>query len=170
MRASGVDRPEDLIVAAARYAEEEGARCADALLNDRLAICALQALQARGLSCPGDVSVTGFNDAPFLDLIPPGLTTVRVLQFDLGRTAAEVLGRMMESPETEIPSTTILPVNIIERSSVGPARRPGRATASGTRPGQARPVGASPLGSPRLRERITGRREMAGTCPPNAWA
>jgi len=122
MRASGVDRPEDLIVAAARYAEEEGARCADALLNDRLAICALQALQARGLSCTGDVSVTGFNDAPFLDLIPPGLTTVRVLQFDLGRTAAEVLGRMMESPETEIPSTTILPVNIIERSSVGPAR------------------------------------------------
>ncbi len=134
MRAQGHGAPETLVATASRYTEQEGARCADLLLdgndrmtaiacaNDRLAIGALQALRGRGLSCPGDVSLTGFNDVPFLDLIPPGLTTVRILQFDIGRTAAEILVRMMTSPETRVPTTTVLPVNIVERGSIGPAR------------------------------------------------
>lgn len=135
MREQGHDDPASLVATAFRYTEDEGTRCADELLdrvdsltailcaNDRLAIGALQALTARGLSCPDDISLTGFNDIPFLDLIPPGLTTVQILQFDIGRTAAEILVKMMTSPDKRVPSVTILPVSIVERGSIGPAKR-----------------------------------------------
>ncbi len=136
MRTLGHDAPARLVVTASYYTEAEGARCADLLLdrdegvtailcaNDRLALGALEALRARGLSCPGDISVTGFNDIPFLDLIPPGLTTVQILQYDIGRTAAEILVKLMTMPERRVPSTTILPVSIVERGSIGPVKQP----------------------------------------------
>lgn len=145
MHAIGEATPLRLIVDSRAYNEAEGERCADELLdrhpeltallcaNDRLAIGALDALTARGLSCPGDVSVTGFNDIPFLNLIPPGLTTVQILQFEIGRTAAEILLKMMTGPDRPMPTTTILPVSLIERGSVAAprTRTVGRKTASG---------------------------------------
>ncbi len=132
MRRRGISNPAELISTATYFVEEEGARCADDLLdrnggitallcaNDRLAIGALGALSRRGLACPEDISITGFNNVPFLDLIPPGLTTVQILQFDVGRTAAEILLKMMGAPDTGVPATTILPVSIDERGSVAP--------------------------------------------------
>ncbi|MGI1663365.1 LacI family DNA-binding transcriptional regulator [Palleronia sp. KMU-117] len=129
-RELGLDLPREATVLAARFDEEEGRRCTDHLLrqnwkftailcaNDRLALGALDMLNKRGIACPGDVSVTGFNDLPFLDLVPPGLTTIRVQQFDVGRLAAELLMKMMNDPKAPIPTTTILPVKLIERGSV----------------------------------------------------
>ena len=134
MRDLGETAPARLIADSRAYNEAEGERCADELLercpavtallcaNDRLAIGALDALRARGLDCPGDISVTGFNDIPFLDLIPPGLTTVQILQFEIGRTAAEILLKMMKGPDRPMPTTTILPVSIVERGSVARPR------------------------------------------------
>lgn len=134
MRAIGIEEPEDLVVVADRYTEDAGARCADEILdrdpsitallcaNDRLAIGALQAIQTRGLTCPRDISLTGFNDTPFLDLIPPGITTVQILQFEVGRVAAEILVKMMTAPDRRVPATTILPVNIVQRGSIAPPK------------------------------------------------
>ncbi len=59
--------------------------------NDRLAIGCYDALEARGLACPGDVSVTGFNDMPFVDRLRPPLTSVRVPQREIGTVAADLL-------------------------------------------------------------------------------
>ncbi len=133
------------VVAARRYDEDEGRRCAltalegfpeaTALLcaNDRLAIGAVGALAALGLRCPEDVSVTGFNDIPFLDLIPPGLTTVRILKSEVGRAAAEILLKRMAEPGARVPATTVMPVSIVERGSIAPPG-PGRATRTAGRP------------------------------------
>lgn len=130
----GLDLPREATVLSARFDEDEGRRCADHLLrqgwpftailcaNDRLALGAIDMLRSRGLSCPEDVSVTGFNDLPFLDLVPPGLTTIRVQQFDVGRLAAELLMRMMTEQNAPIPTTTILPVKLIQRGSVAPPK------------------------------------------------
>ncbi len=130
MRDLELEIPDGTIVAAQRYDEDEGHRCAEALLdgregltailcaNDRLAIGAVGAVTRRGLHCPEDLSITGFNDIPSLDLIPPGLTTIRILQFDVGRIAAEHLLAMMTEPECQVPMTTVLPVSLIERGSV----------------------------------------------------
>ena len=130
-------------VATARsYHESEGRRAAEILLdrgagftaflcaNDRLAIGAIEALRDRGLNCPRDVSVTGFNDIPLLDHITPGLTTVRILKHEIGRSAGEVLIRMMTEPDAHVPSTTVLPVELVERASVA-APRSGIQTATG---------------------------------------
>ena len=148
--AKGLDLklPGTAVIAAERYNEDEGSRCAlcalesspdvTALLcaNDRLAIGAIDAVASLGLKCPEDISVTGFNDIPFLDLIPPGLTTVQVLQFDVGRIAAEILLKRMTEPDARVPETTIMPVSIVDRNSIAPPN-PGRSRRTRTA-GQAR--------------------------------
>ena len=53
-----------------------------------------------------------------IDRIPPGLTTVRILQFDVGRIAAELLVKKMNDPSIPVPEKTIMPVTIVNRGSV----------------------------------------------------
>ncbi len=79
----GLDESPDLISFAEHYNESAGERSADALVgggtamtsivcaNDRLAIGAITALRHRGLDCPSDVSVTGFNDMLYADRVFP---------------------------------------------------------------------------------------------------
>ncbi|MEL0129183.1 MAG: substrate-binding domain-containing protein, partial [Paracoccaceae bacterium] len=112
------------------YTEEDGLNCADSIFsnspnvtailcaNDRLAIGAIEAANSRNLKCPDNVSITGFNDTPMIDRIPPGLTTVRILQFDVGRIAAELLVKKMNDPSIPVPEKTIMPVTIVNRGSV----------------------------------------------------
>jgi LacI family transcriptional regulator len=89
--------------------------------NDRIALGVLQALRDLKLSCPGEVSVVGFNDMPFVDLVTPPLTTVRVNQYGIGAQAAELLlDRLADS--TAVTKTIVLPVKLIVRSSTGPCR------------------------------------------------
>jgi len=118
------------IVFANNYTEEDGLNCADSIFsnspnitailcaNDRLAIGAIEAANSRNLKCPDNVSITGFNDTPMIDRIPPGLTTVRILQFDVGRIAAELLVKKMNDPSIPVPEKTIMPVTIVNRGSV----------------------------------------------------
>ena len=80
---------------------EEGQRLAELALNssyglptaifahnDLMAVGALQALRERGLSCPRDVSLVGYNDAPLSNHISPPLTTVSLPSLELGRRVA----------------------------------------------------------------------------------
>jgi len=60
--------------------------------NDNMAIGALQALRAAGLSVPGDVAVAGFDDIPLARHL--SLTTVRVRIAELGERA---LMRLLDS-------------------------------------------------------------------------
>ena len=89
--------------------------------NDRIALGVLQALHDLQLSCPEDVSVVGFNDMPFVDLMTPPLTTVRVNQYAIGVQAAEVLLDRLANSEA-ITKTVVLPVKLIIRGSTGPCR------------------------------------------------
>ncbi|MCG5479855.1 MAG: LacI family transcriptional regulator [Ensifer alkalisoli] len=125
---------ESLIRMATRFNEQDGARCLLELLdgmgpftavlcaNDRLALGAIEALRDRGIDCPGQISVTGFNDMPLLDLIRPKLTTVRIQQYEAGRTAAMLLMRLINgSDECAVPLETVLPVELVVRESTAPA-------------------------------------------------
>ena len=121
-----------MTVTAKHFDEEEGRRCAAALLktgktftavlcaNDRLALGAIDELRKRGRACPRHVSVTGFNDMPLLDLIPPRLTTIRIKQFEAGQAVARLLIGMMNRRDDHVPRATILPVELIIRDSVAP--------------------------------------------------
>lgn len=56
-------------------------------LNDAMAIGVLAVLRERGLDCPGDVSVSGFDDIAVAAHLGPSLTTVRLPMEELGRLA-----------------------------------------------------------------------------------
>jgi len=129
-RAIGLDADPALVAFAHAFNEAEGERCTEALLaatnsftaivcsNDRLAIGAIGALRARGLACPGDVSVTGYNDMPMMDRLFPPLTTIRIQQYRAGFEAAELLFGMLQTPpEERQPRHIVLPVELIVRGS-----------------------------------------------------
>src|SRR5690606_18669994 len=95
----GGDDSPGLVEECRTYSVEEGARAARVLLdrsrptaivagNDQIAIGVLDVLRERGLSCPADLSLVGYNDMPFVDKLSPPLTTVRVPHTQLGAEAA----------------------------------------------------------------------------------
>lgn len=88
--------------------------------NDLIALGVLRSLREHGLSCPGDVSVVGFNDITFAEDFWPPLTTVRVPTHEMGQEAARILleGIAAGAQEAE---TVRLPVSLIVRGSTGPA-------------------------------------------------
>ena len=91
-----------------------------ACASDIMAIAAMKAIEEAGLSVPGDIAVTGFDDSPFATRVTPGLTSVRQDAVGLGTAAAESVLRMLKDP-TEPPPTLVLPTELVIRESSGPA-------------------------------------------------
>jgi len=90
--------------------------------NDLMALGCYDALTERGLSCPGDMSVVGFNDMPFADKFNPPLTTVRIPHYEMGRRAAGLLLERLAGEDGSAPSDDIvLPVELVQRASTAPA-------------------------------------------------
>jgi LacI family transcriptional regulator len=87
--------------------------------NDLMALGALRALRARGLRCPEDMSIVGFNDMPFADEFSPPLTTVRVPLRQLGIESARLLVRQLHDDEHGAMELT-LPVTLMVRGSTAP--------------------------------------------------
>lgn len=67
--------------------------------NDYLAIHLMAALKKLGLSVPGDVMMTGFDGSLEADLVEPRLSTARIDSAEIGRLAAQQLGRRICEPE-----------------------------------------------------------------------
>jgi LacI family transcriptional regulator len=59
--------------------------------NDRVALGVYQALGARGLSVPGDVSVVSFDDSDLAAWLQPPLTSVALPHRELATTAVRIL-------------------------------------------------------------------------------
>lgn len=61
--------------------------------NDMIALGMLRGLAGRGIRVPEEVSVVGYDDSDFAELLSPALTTVRIDPMEIGRRAArEALG------------------------------------------------------------------------------
>jgi len=90
--------------------------------NDALAVGAMHAVYAGGLSIPGDISVVGYDDtAGSAHLVPP-LTTVRFSRKEMGHQAASILFRRIEQNGNDEPFTIELPVELMVRNSTGPRK------------------------------------------------
>lgn len=59
--------------------------------NDLIAIGVIDTLRARGISIPGTIAVTGYDDIEAASLITPALTTVDNPAREIGRTSARLL-------------------------------------------------------------------------------
>lgn len=90
--------------------------------NDQLALGAIAAARQQGLRCPKDISVIGYNDMPFMDLVDPPLTTVRVPVGDIGAEASRLLLSLLrdEAP-TPVKHVRLTP-ELIVRGSTAPLR------------------------------------------------
>jgi DNA-binding LacI/PurR family transcriptional regulator len=80
--------------------------------TDVLAFGALRAARELGLSVPGDVSITGFDDVP--QAASADLTTVRQPLVEKGREAGRLL--MEQNTEREV----VLPLELVTRGSTAP--------------------------------------------------
>lgn len=83
---------------------------------DAVARAVVRALRDLGRRVPDEVSVTGFDDDPLAELLDPPLTTVRQPFTAMGRTAAELLVRLMA--DRRAVEQRVLPVELIRRASV----------------------------------------------------
>lgn len=137
-KALGFDTDPALVVVATALNEAEGERCTAHALdrlsgftalvasNDRLATGALTELKRRGIVCPAQMSVTGFNDMPMVERLEPPLTTVRVQQYEVGRRAAEMLLGLVDGKADGVVQHVVMPVELIVRASTAAPPASGR--------------------------------------------
>ena len=59
--------------------------------NDMIAIGCMRALQSRGISIPGDVSIIGIDDISFCTMTTPPLTTMRIPKEQIGERTVDML-------------------------------------------------------------------------------
>jgi LacI family repressor for deo operon, udp, cdd, tsx, nupC, and nupG len=94
--------------------------------NDEMAIGAMQALRARGLRIPQDVSLVGFDDIRFARYTDPPLTTVVQPKEELGRQAMRSLLEILENPHAPL-TKRVLATELVVRGSTAPKRAKSRA-------------------------------------------
>jgi LacI family transcriptional regulator len=87
--------------------------------NDLLALGCYDAFAERHIACPSDISVTGYNDAPFVDMVSPPLTTVRIKQHEMGVEAARLLLARMNGQEVKA-DVLLRPELMRRRSTAAP--------------------------------------------------
>ncbi|HLZ58412.1 MAG TPA: LacI family DNA-binding transcriptional regulator [Ktedonosporobacter sp.] len=87
--------------------------------NDRQAAGVYRALHEAGMTIPGDMSVIGFDNLPFTELLSPPLTTIHAPRLELGRTAATMLLRLINGEVLDMPRV-VLSTHFIERQSCRP--------------------------------------------------
>jgi DNA-binding LacI/PurR family transcriptional regulator len=111
---------------------DEGAASLDRLLNtqsrptavacynDVTALGLMHHAEELGISVPGELSVTGFDDIPFAAFTRPSLTTVRQPRRDMGRRAMRLLFALLDREPVE--KTLVINGELIVRGSTAPRR------------------------------------------------
>jgi LacI family transcriptional regulator len=128
IRDHGLEDDPSLVVECAHWNEADGAVAMRELLdrgsrftavvagNDLIALGCYDVFSERGISCPADISVVGFNDMPFIDKLSPPLTTVGIPHHGIGAEAARMLLDCVEEPERH-PRSVLLAVTLVVRGS-----------------------------------------------------
>ena len=128
LRERGLQPHPELLVPCAYWSEADGADglrkaidsgaefTAVVAGNDLIALGCYDVFAERGIRCPDEVSVVGFNDMPFLDKLQPPLTTVRIPHHQIGVEAARMLLEAIDEPDR--PSRSVLlPLSLVVRGS-----------------------------------------------------
>ncbi len=134
VRDHGLAEDPSLMVTCDHWREEDGAAGMRALLdsgadfsavvagNDLIALGCYDVFAERGVSCPDDISIVGFNDMPFLDKMRPPLSTVAIPHHQIGVEAARMLLESINEAD-RLPRSVLLPVSLVLRGSTAPPPR-----------------------------------------------
>lgn len=90
-------------------------------VNDYMAIGVLREVRRQGLSVPGDICVTGFDNIELSEFTHPALTTVNIPRAQIGRLAFDAI--MSARQANQAPREILLDPELVVRDSTGPARR-----------------------------------------------
>ncbi len=86
--------------------------------NDLMALGAYQRLGELGLKVPEQVSIIGFDNAPFPEVFRPAITSIEIPAYQMGRRSAEMLlARIAGKPEAV--SRYVFAPKLIVKESVG---------------------------------------------------
>lgn len=107
--------------AAAREVLRDPAVTAIFAANDAMALGTLHAMHERGLRCPEDVSVIGFDDEPEAEFFSPGLTTVRQDFDEIGRLSVGLLLDLVEQGGPSTQHVVLEPRLVVRDSTSAPA-------------------------------------------------
>jgi DNA-binding LacI/PurR family transcriptional regulator len=132
---------EPIVVNAGRTNADAGAAASEPLLTgaerptallcfaDVIAAGVLRTARRLDLDVPGDLSIVGYDDAPFAATSTPPLTTVNQDIAGKGRTAVELLTQLIEakaSGDELVPTHVMLPTHLVVRESTAPVKAPAR--------------------------------------------
>ncbi len=87
--------------------------------NSRLTIGALQAIGARGLKCPDDISVISYDDYEWQEAFRPRLTTIAQPGFLIGQRGAEMLISRITDDTARATEQVVLSSRLLVRESCG---------------------------------------------------
>ena len=89
--------------------------------NDRMAIGAMRYLHTHAARIPDDVSVMGMDDTKAGRFTTPGLTTIRLDLYEIGRQACARLLEMVQGRRSSCQE--FIQASLVERESTAPARQ-----------------------------------------------
>ena len=85
--------------------------------SDEIALGAMKALQEKGIRIPADVSVIGFGDLPFAQIVSPGLTTISFSHEEIGIQSVKILTSQISQPDAS-PMRVMVTPKLVKRGSV----------------------------------------------------
>jgi LacI family transcriptional regulator len=86
--------------------------------NNLMTLGALHALRERGLRCPEDVALIGFDDTDWASIFTPPLTVVQQPTREIGRAAAGLLHKLMsDKGSSEQSARLTFPAQLLVRGS-----------------------------------------------------
>jgi LacI family transcriptional regulator len=88
--------------------------------SNKLTIGAMAAIHDRGLRCPQDISVIGYDDYDWEEAFRPRLTAVAQPSYLIGQRAAELLIARILGQKSGPHEQVVLPSRLVVRESCGP--------------------------------------------------
>lgn len=92
--------------------------------NNFMTLGLMQAMAERGLRCPEDLAIAGFDDFPWAEAFRPRLTVVSQPAEQMGREAVALLFDRITKRRTGAPVRRVLKGELIVRESCGASQRP----------------------------------------------
>jgi LacI family xylobiose transport system transcriptional regulator len=90
--------------------------------SDLQALGVYEAARPRGVKIPEDLSVVGYDDLRIARWVGPPLTTIRQPLTEMAETAARMLIRMSDDPETPVNQRFDLATSLVVRESTAPPK------------------------------------------------
>lgn len=102
--------------------EREDAPTAVFTANNLMTIGALHALRDRGVAVPSQISIIGFDDLDFAELMSPPLTVIARDARLQGALAMELMIKQLTNGASTQPEHSMVDVQLVERGSCAPPR------------------------------------------------